>query len=172
MYAIEHGSALGSWQYRSKSTLRLNLGRLCLIFWVSMMNKSDLVELKYLSEASDGINIWGLTEIVKISVASNESHEITGILFFDQGYFGQILEGPRGEVEEVWGRIKNDTRHHNIELLGIVEIEERRFPKWSMKLFNVEEFTEAFPQFSELIRQMVDPEAEKLRIMKLLWQKI
>lgn len=136
------------------------------------MNTSNLVELRYLSDASDEINIWSLTEIVHVSVVSNESQGITGILFFDQGHFGQILEGPRAAVEEVWSRIKNDARHHNIELLGIVQIEKRRFPKWSMKLFNVEEFTEAFPEFSQLIRAMENSEAENLRIMKLLWQKV
>lgn len=136
------------------------------------MNKSDLVELKYLSEAEGGVNVWSLTDIVNSSVAWNDQSEITGILFFDHGHFGQILEGPRGAIEETWGRIKSDVRHHNIELLGITDIQERRFPKWSMKLFDAQEFSGAFPQFSELISKMDDPYAETLRTMKALWQKV
>lgn len=136
------------------------------------MNKSDLVELKYLSEAEGDINVWGLTDIVNASVASNDQHGLTGILFFDHGYFGQILEGDRSAVEETWHRIQNDTRHRNIELLGITEIQERRFPKWSMKLFDAKEFSEAFPQFAEIINKIDDPYTETLRTMKQLWQKV
>ena len=142
------------------------------LHWFSAMNKSDLVELKYLSDAEGSINVWSLTDIVNVSTSSNDRHGITGILFFDHGHFGQILEGPRGVVEETWGRIQIDTRHHNIELLGITDIQERRFLKWSMKLFDAQEFSGAFPQFSELVHQMDDPHAETLRMMKALWQKV
>jgi len=136
------------------------------------MNKTDLVELKYLSEAEGGINVWSLTDIVNSSVSSNHQNGITGILFFDHGYFGQIIEGPRSAVEETWSRIKNDSRHHTIELFMINEIQERRFPKWSMKLFDAEGFSAAFPQFAELIKKMDDPYADMLRMMKSLWQKV
>lgn len=119
------------------------------------MNKSDLVELKYLSEAQDAMNIWGLTGIVDISIASNKLHSITGILFFDQGYFGQILEGTRSAVEETWTRIQNDPRHHKIELLGIAEIKERRFPNWSMKLFDAQEFSVTFPSLLNSLPKLI-----------------
>jgi len=136
------------------------------------MNKSDLVELKYLSEAEGDINVWGLTDIVHDSTTSNAQHGITGILFFDHGYFGQILEGTRSAIEETWERIKIDTRHRGIELLGITEIQERRFPKWAMKLFDAKEFSESFPQFAEIVNKMDDPYVETLRMMKQLWQKV
>ncbi len=136
------------------------------------MNKSDLVELKYLSRAHEALNFSTLAAITDVSRARNEPSGITGILFFDHGYYGQILEGERVVVEEKWSRIKNDARHYDIELLGIKEIRNRRFPNWSMKLFNAQEFKGAFPQFSELISKMDDPDAENIRILKLLWQKI
>ena len=137
-----------------------------------MANKSDLVELKYLSQSVEELNVWGLTNIVDLSIISNLSHGITGILFFDHGYFGQILEGTRSEVKELWYKIKNDPRHRNIELLGITEIKERRFPKWSMKLFDAQEFSKDFPQYLVLNKNMEDPNAQLLRIMKILWQKV
>lgn len=104
------------------------------------MHKTDLVELKFLSEAETAMNFWGLTEIINCYESSNKLHSITDIFFFDKGHFGQILEGARSAVEETWSRIQKDSRHHNIELLGITEIDERRFPQWSMKLFDTQEF--------------------------------
>lgn len=136
------------------------------------MHTSDLVELKYLSEAQTRVNVWSLTEIVNVSVDWNELHQITGMLFFEQGYFGQILEGTRGEVEVVWDRIKRDSRHHNIELLSITETKERRFPKWSMKLFDAQEFSATFPQFADLLVRMNNPDMRTLEVLKLLWQKV
>lgn len=134
------------------------------------MHKSDLVELKYLSEAQADLNIWGLTAIVDVATASNKLRSITGILFFDQGYFGQILEGTRSAVEETWGRIEKDSRHHNIQLQGTREIEERCFPKWSMKLFNAKEFLVAFPQHAEIFSTIDDPDMKTLEVLKSLYQ--
>lgn len=105
-------------------------------------------------------------------MTSNESKGITGILFFDQGHFGQILEGPRSEVDVLWESIKNDVRHQNIELLGITEIKERRFPKWSMKLFNAQEFADAFPQFSDVVNKIEDPSRKVLGVMKALCRNL
>jgi hypothetical protein len=136
------------------------------------MNTSDLVELKYLSEAASETNVWSLTKIVNTAVSLNEKHSITGILFFDHGYFGQIMEGQRVAVEETWNRIKNDPRHHQIELLEITEIEERRFPTWSMKLFDAHEFSAAFPKFATVIAKINDPHEDTLRVMKSLWSAV
>lgn len=136
------------------------------------MSKSDLVELKYLSRAQEATHVSVLAEIIDVSKAQNELNGITGILFFDHGYYGQILEGERVLVEGKWSRIKNDARHSDIELLGITEIQERRFQKWSMKLFDAKEFKKAFPKFAELISKMDDPDAENIRILKLIWQNI
>ena len=136
------------------------------------MNTSDLVELKYLSEAKTTMNIWDLTAILDVSVTSNKRHSVTGLLLYDKGYFGQILEGSRSAVEETWGRIKNDARHHNIDLLGVTEIDERRFPKWSMRLFNAQEFSAAFPQFAELIVKIEDPDIKNLQALRSLWREI
>lgn len=136
------------------------------------MHKSDLLELKYLSEAEADMNIWGLTAIVDVATASNALNSITGILFFDKGYFGQILEGTRSAVEEIWGKIKDDPRHHNIELLGITEIQERRFPKWSMKLFDAQQFSVAFPQFVGLIANVDNPDVKTLQALRSLWQEV
>ena len=136
------------------------------------MHKSDLVELKYLSEAQATMNIWGLTAIVDAAKFANELHSVTGILFFDQGYFGQILEGSRSAVEETWGRIQKDSRHRNIELLGITEIEARRFPKWSMKLFDAQEFVAAFPQYAEVFAKIDNSDMKTLGILKSLWQEV
>ena len=136
------------------------------------MHESDLVELKYLSEAETRVNVWSLSEIVDVSIKRNTPKSLTGILFFDQGYFGQILEGNRDAVEETWGRIQKDSRHRNIQFLGITEIAARRFPEWSMKLFDSDKFLVTFPQFAELLAKIDNPNIKTLEVLKTLWQKV
>lgn len=134
-----------------------------------MIKRSDLVELRYQSESVHDIGILGLTRILDVAIPTNTRLGITGVLFFDKGYFGQILEGPGEAVDEVWGRIRQDKRHQNIELLGVSEIQDRRFPKWAMKLFEVHEFAIAFPTFSDVISKIKDQDLEALNTMGRLW---
>ncbi len=136
------------------------------------MNKSDLIKLKYISQDAIGIDFWALTSIINNSITSNKLNSITGILYFDKGYFGQILEGTISKVDETWSRIKNDSRNSNIELLDITEIEERHFQNWSMKLFDAQEFSVEFPQFSEYLVKIDDTDLKNLETLKLLWREI
>ncbi|WP_216233751.1 BLUF domain-containing protein [Polynucleobacter sp. AP-Reno-20A-A9] len=133
------------------------------------MNESDLVELRYQSQAVHDMGILGLTRILDVAIPRNARLGITGILFFDKGYFGQILEGNRADIEVLWASIQKDQRHHKIELLGISTITKRRFPKWAMKLFDVQEFSSAFPKFSEVIDSMTDQDLKALDSMSSLW---
>ncbi len=137
-----------------------------------MDNQQDLVELKYFSEISKVLNISNLSEIIDAAVVSNKSKGITGILFFDYGYFGQILEGQRTKVEETFERIKRDNRHQNIKLLGLSKIDHRRFPDWAMRLFNAEEFAEQFSQFSEILQDLNEVDIDTYRTIKNLWSKV
>lgn len=137
-----------------------------------MNDNSALVQLKYLSVISAGTHISDLIEIIDVSITRNAQNQITGILFFDYGYFGQIIEGPRAVVEETWNRIKADPRHFDVEMLGITEIQARRFPKWSTKLFDTHSFALEFPRFAVLIGTMVDSSAESLRVLRAIWKDI
>jgi hypothetical protein len=49
-----------------------------------------------------------------------------------QGVFIQILEGERSNVNRLYATIIKDKRHQNVELVSIEEIQNRRFPEWSM----------------------------------------
>lgn len=133
------------------------------------MNNLDLVELKYYSVAAEDMGINGLLQILDISIFSNKRNNITGILLFKKGHFGQIIEGPRKSIEETWGRIKKDVRHHSIVNLGIREIQGREFPGWDLKLFIDQKFSNAFPQFEEAVGQIGDVDEEVLKALGLLW---
>ena len=80
-----------------------------------------------------------LHDILSIAVEHNQSNDITGVLFFDNGKFIQILEGKKQELNALLDRIKLDTRHKNFKLLMDEPIEKREIQDWSMKAFDLSE---------------------------------
>ena len=133
-----------------------------------MRKNEELVELMYQSEAVNDMGVMGLMRILNVSVTSNKRDRITGVLFYDKGHFGQILEGPRTAIEALWERIQKDPRHHQVELLGLSPIMGRRFSQWALKLFDGKEFAGYVPQFSDAIGQISGADGETLSIMKTL----
>jgi len=48
--------------------------------------------------------------------------------------FGQVLEGERARVSELFCRIASDPRHRSVVLVEAVEVASRQFDRWAMGL--------------------------------------
>ena len=44
----------------------------------------------------------------------------------------QVLEGPRSEVNALYGRIFADKRHKNVQTIAFSDITQRRYGAWAM----------------------------------------
>jgi len=119
-----------------------------------MPKPKDLVELSYLSEAVSDMSFLGLMRLLESARAFNQEHGITGILFYDNQQFGQIIEGERASVMKAWKRIQEDKRHHRIELLEIREISERSFPDWLLRFYGGETLTRDYPALADMVGGM------------------
>ena len=106
----------------------------------------DLVTLSYVSDAAEEFGILGLMQLVDKASRRNKALNVTGVLSFDNGRFGQILEGKPKDVEAIWELILKDPRHTNVVSLGMKKINVRRFANWSMRLCGREEIVAAEPQ--------------------------
>lgn len=73
-----------------------------------------------------------VASILATSRINNAQAGITGALMFNSGCFGQVLEGARVAVEEVFERIQQDERHGDISLLAFDQVLDRTFATWSM----------------------------------------
>jgi Sensors of blue-light using FAD len=73
-----------------------------------------------------------LRAILLVSQRNNSARNVTGALLSCDGWFMQILEGPRGDVEAALDRIRLDPRHVSLEVLRSGFAPERFFPHWSM----------------------------------------
>jgi hypothetical protein len=119
-----------------------------------MPKTKDLVKLSYLSEAVSDMSFLGLMRLLESARKFNLKHGITGILFYDNQQFGQIIEGERANVMKAWKRIQDDERHHRIELLEITEITERSYPDWLLRFYGGESLARDYPGLVSVVGGM------------------
>jgi len=96
-----------------------------------------LVRLMYASRATAATTDGDLAAILKASREHNPTEGITGLLFFTDGVFVQVLEGGRNAVNARYKRIVEDPRHRDVILLAYEEITERGFAGWTMGQVNL-----------------------------------
>ena len=93
---------------------------------------AQIYSLVYMSKATTPWNQQELTDLLKQSRRDNLALDITGLLLYADGNFMQLLEGSRETVTGLMERIKNDARHHDINVLEEGMAPARHFAQWSM----------------------------------------
>ncbi|MDB4362689.1 BLUF domain-containing protein [Pseudomonadales bacterium] len=86
----------------------------------------------YISKATQPFSQVELTELLSKARQRNTQRLLTGLLLYADGCFMQLLEGKEATVMDVYGRIKQDTRHTDIVTLRMEETPSRHFPDWRM----------------------------------------
>jgi len=99
---------------------------------------SELFQLTYISQATfeDDIQNNVRPEVSRILLQSRKNNPIVGVvgaLYYKNGYFFQVLEGPKFEVEGLYKKIEKDPRHKNSKILTSRPIKHSGFNNWSMK---------------------------------------
>jgi hypothetical protein len=98
------------------------------------ISSGQLATLTYRSKASDSFSENDLHSLLDVARSRNSVSSVTGLLIYDDGRFFQWLEGPPEHVENLWGLIRKDRRHTDVELLEHAPTAERVFGGWDMKL--------------------------------------
>jgi hypothetical protein len=112
----------------------------------SSFDPEHLIELSYISQSSTDVGILALMNLLEGSVHRNKRSAISGVLFYDNGVYGQILEGYPEVIKPVWNSIYSDPRHKDIRVLGVDKLSKRRFTNWSMKFYGSEEISKFVPE--------------------------
>ena len=95
------------------------------IVYVSEYTKSD-----------ESIN-QDLNDITKIAKETNPTLSITGLLFYHNRKFLQIIEGEKDSLEKLMVSIEKDPRHRNIERIIDEKAIRRSYEDWNMDAFNL-----------------------------------
>lgn len=96
-------------------------------------------QLVYLSQAARKMSAEDLRAIQSTAKSNNEPIDVTGSLFYNGGWFLQVLEGPAATLAKLYKKIELDPRHKNSRILYNEPATFRTFPRWSMNMINLEE---------------------------------
>lgn len=79
-----------------------------------------------------------LHNICTTSQSFNILHNITGVLFYHNQKFLQLIEGDKADLELLMMKISADKRHSDITIIVNKEVDTRGFEKWKMDTFNLD----------------------------------
>ena len=130
------------------------------------MSQPPLIAISYISKATQDMGVLALMRLTDQAAKLNQKLDLSGVLFYDNQHFGQILEGPRAEVMKIWEKIQRDPRHQQVRLLKMENIKERSFPAWSMRFFLAKEIVAKIPSLTSVLDGLPEHDVELLRLMR------
>lgn len=80
-----------------------------------------------------------LKDISCVAKLNNPKVDITGVLFYHNRRFLQVIEANKAALEDLMQRIANDNRHKNIVRLLDEPILNKSFSSWNMDSFNLDD---------------------------------
>lgn len=99
----------------------------------------SLTQLIYISQATRKMSSEDLMSIQKIAKTNNETMDVTGSLFYNGGWFLQVLEGPVEALNTLYKKIEKDPRHKNSRIIHSESAKFRTFTRWSMNMTNLDD---------------------------------
>ena len=107
-----------------------------------MSDMSDLYYITYVSKIGLKALLTPSTlyDIETVAKKRNIEANITGFFCYGNQYFFQYIEGNYEDIEQLCQRLRQDSRHHNMQILNQGSREQRLFGKWDMYAVTFDEF--------------------------------
>ncbi|WP_426492041.1 BLUF domain-containing protein [Hymenobacter sp. 102] len=86
----------------------------------------------YLSRPAAALSNDDLMQLLAGARATNSRLGVTGILFYGDGQFAQLLEGEQSVLEQLYAKVCADPRHKDVVKLADKEIQHRAYDTWAM----------------------------------------
>lgn len=97
---------------------------------------NDLLSICYVSRSTIGDDMEKFVDIWDASERNNERLGITGLLYFDDAIFFQVLEGEEETVQAHFEKISADPRHEDVTILFEYNCATRSMADWNMKVIS------------------------------------
>lgn len=91
-----------------------------------------MIQTSYISSATEPMSTAALLALLQECRTHNADHGVTGMLLYGNGTFLQVLEGDERAVDALVARIREDSRHTDLQVLYRTPIDRRQYPDWSM----------------------------------------
>ena len=95
-----------------------------------------------------------MINIVEEAQINNDRNNLTGVLFYENKHFFQIIEGEEKNLRNVFTAIENDGRHCRLTKLIDQPVPKRTFTQWSLETFYVDNLSIINPRTLRLLREL------------------
>ncbi|ADI30459.1 BLUF domain-containing protein [Methylotenera versatilis] len=96
-------------------------------------------QLIYISQATRKMSNSELLQIHTTAQENNAKIDVTGSLFYNGGWFLQVLEGPIETLSKLYIKIEKDPRHKNSRIIYNEPAKFRTFTRWTMNMTNLDD---------------------------------
>lgn len=93
---------------------------------------NQLYRMVYTSARRESCDQAAIDQILADSQKNNVELELTGLLIYTEDRFMQILEGPLGNIMQLYNKINKDERHGGTRIRYCEPASERYFSNWHM----------------------------------------
>jgi hypothetical protein len=100
-----------------------------------------------------------LSAIQEVAKHNNGPLDVTGSLFYNGGWFLQVLEGPATTLDKLYKKIELDPRHKNSRILYNEPANFRTFPRWTMNMTNLND--RQADKYDELVEVLEAAQADR-----------
>ncbi|RIJ32934.1 BLUF domain-containing protein [Henriciella mobilis] len=104
-----------------------------------------MYRLAYVSTSHTHLSAEDMQDVLESAIRNNKKAGVSGTLLFNGMNFLQILEGPEEEVERIYTRICEDSRHNHVVTIFRESGARRCFEKSPMTLNTVSSKVGALP---------------------------
>lgn len=117
----------------------------------------SLIRLICISSATEKPTTEELEDLLAGARVRNKKREVTGFLVYKNSTYLQVLEGEKEKVEELFNKIKKDSRTDGIVRLKEELITQRDFSQWHMGFKNLESYSKKDqPAYVEILDDGLD----------------
>lgn len=116
-------------------------------------------QLVYISQAVRKMSPDDLAAIQNTAKTNNATIDVTGSLFYNGGWFLQVLEGPAATLDKLYKKIELDPRHKNSRILYNEPASFRTFPRWNMNMTNLD--NRQADKYDELLEVLEAAQADR-----------
>jgi hypothetical protein len=115
----------------------------------------SLYHLVYFSTRSN-LTDADLAVITAVSAVNNAREGLTGCLLLDGTHCFQVVEGARGPLSALLGRLMRDPRHRDVTIADFSRIDHRAFRSWNMAPIHLDSpaITDTYARYT---RDLPDP---------------
>jgi hypothetical protein len=129
-------------------------------------NNVQLFEISYVSKATQVMRFSSKIHLFDVCLSKNRVNNLTGVLFYENGHFSQILEGEQETILKTWESIEKDPRHQILRKITFKKISQRSFPNWALRLYGGDKFAEKLPHLKGVLDGLESHDTELLKIMR------